>query len=365
MRCRHVRGWSGPEHARFGSRNGRGRAGRNRRSDRGSVLVLESAERLRLRRRDRPCEAHAGRDTRGPCGRDDAVRRCADARGSYGRSNRSVQPAGRRHRRDDRGGSAGGVRRDRCLQDNLPPLEGHALGARRADADEARRRRRDPTRRRCAHGGHRCARDHSRRRHRSEGRAHQAAVRRDCGHSSDVSRGICYLTREDRPKEARMRRRTFLGIAAVTPWLSACASNAITQANIQPVALQGLPAEVPAPLLRPGTQWQYTMRDGITGLVTDRATIRVTSSTPDGYAIDEDWQNGWAAARYDANLNPVQTKNIVYQPPFPRYEFPLSIGKVWSGTVMKDAVPAQRYGHVREEVKGSVAGWERITVPAG
>ena len=162
-----------------------------------------------------------------------------------------------------------------------------------------------------------------------------------------------------------MRRRTFLGIAAVTPWLSACASNAITQANIQPVALQGLPAEVPAPLLRPGTQWQYTMRDGITGLVTDRATIRVTSATPDGYAIDEDWQNGWAAARYDANLNPVQTKNIVYQPPFPRYEFPLSIGKVWSGTVMKDAVPAQRYGHVREEVKGSVAGWERITVPAG
>jgi hypothetical protein len=162
-----------------------------------------------------------------------------------------------------------------------------------------------------------------------------------------------------------MKRRTFLGMGAVAPWLAACASNAITEANIQSVAPQGLPAQVPAPLLRPGTQWQFTMRSGITGLVTDRATFRVASAAPDGYAIDEDWQKGPAQGRYDANLNPVRTKNTAYEPPYPRYEFPLSIGKNWSATVMRDAVPAQLQGRVREEVKGNVAGWERVTVPAG
>jgi len=61
----------------------------------------------------------------------------------------------------------------------------------------------------------------------------------------------------------------------------------------------------------------------------------------------------------------VRTYNLDFQPAFPRFSFPLAIGKTWQGEVRKRDVPAQRYGNVRESVKATVAGWERITVPAG
>jgi hypothetical protein len=45
--------------------------------------------------------------------------------------------------------------------------------------------------------------------------------------------------------------------------------------------------------------------------------------------------------------------------------FPLAIGKTWGGEVVSSEVPARRYATLRQRLKASVRGWERVTVPAG
>ncbi len=162
-------------------------------------------------------------------------------------------------------------------------------------------------------------------------------------------------------------RRTFLGLLAISPWLGACVgSPVLRQAGLQPVAPEGLPQEIPAPTLRVGDQWQYRKRDGLTGLTTNESTIRIASVVPDGYAVAEAWQDGGAVeAQYDRSLNPLRTQNLVFDPPFPRYSFPLALGKAWGGEILMRVVPTQRYGTVRQRVRANVRDWERVSVPAG
>lgn len=162
-------------------------------------------------------------------------------------------------------------------------------------------------------------------------------------------------------------RRRLLRLLAATPFLGACGGpSVLRQAGLQPVPPDGLPAEVPAPVLGVGNEWRYVMRDAMTGLVTDRTQRRVTAAGPDGYTLAENSQaTGPFEARYDRNLNPIRWKNRAFAPAYPRYAFPLAIGKTWQADVRSSAVPAVRYGTLLERGSAVVRGWERVTVPAG
>jgi hypothetical protein len=161
-------------------------------------------------------------------------------------------------------------------------------------------------------------------------------------------------------------RRAFLALVASVPALGACVGSPLQQAGITPVPAAGQPPQVPAPVLGVGDEWRYTLRSGLNGVVQDTLAMRVAAADATGYSIDETWGSiGPVTARYDRNLNALRTRNVVNQPAFPRYRFPLSIGQTWSATVMSEKQPVERYGRWREEMQAQVAGWERITVPAG
>jgi hypothetical protein len=165
---------------------------------------------------------------------------------------------------------------------------------------------------------------------------------------------------------SRFSRRAFLGGLLVLPVLAGCGSPVLRDAAIQPASAVGMPAQVPAPALRAGDRWAYTQRDALTGLVSNQAQIRIAAVTGEGYRVVEEWQKGGTvSALYDPELNPMRTYNLSFQPAFPRFSFPLAVGKSWQGSVLKRDVPAQRYGNVREWVRATVRGWERVTVPAG
>jgi hypothetical protein len=167
------------------------------------------------------------------------------------------------------------------------------------------------------------------------------------------------------PVSGSISRRTFLGFALVA--LTGCSGpSPLTRADIQAVSPAGLPGEVPAPALRTGNWWEYIQRDQLTGLQSNRVRIRVAGVTPDAYPMQEDWQQGGViAASYDLDLNPTRTDNLSFQPAFPRFSFPLVVGKAWHGEVIEHEAPPKQFGALLQQVSGSVGGWDRITVPAG
>lgn len=165
----------------------------------------------------------------------------------------------------------------------------------------------------------------------------------------------------------RATRRRLLRLLAATPLLGACGGTTVlNQMGLQPVPSDGLPREVPAPALQVGDEWHVVKRSALTGLTIDKARVRVTAAGPEGYVVAEDWQTaGPVAARYDRNLNPLRSGAWVYEPAYPRFSFPLAIGKTWSGEVISSEVPFRRYGTLRQRLKVSVRGWERVNVAAG
>jgi hypothetical protein len=163
------------------------------------------------------------------------------------------------------------------------------------------------------------------------------------------------------------RRRRLIGFLAAAPLLGACGGTTVlNQMGLQPVAPDGLPRELPEPALQVGDEWQFVKRSALTGLTLDRARVRVTAVGRDGYAAAEDWQAaGPVAARFDRNLNPLHSGDWVYEPAYPRFSFPLAIGKAWSGEVIASEVPSRRYARLRQRLKANVRGWERVAVAAG
>jgi len=165
----------------------------------------------------------------------------------------------------------------------------------------------------------------------------------------------------------RATRRRLLRVLATAPLLGACGGTTVlNQMGLRPVPPEGLPREVVAPLLQVGDEWRYVKRSALTGLTIDQVQVRVSAVGRDGYAVAEDWQTaGPVAARFDRNLNPLSSGNWVHEPAFPRYSFPLGVGQVWSGEVISSEAPARRYATLRQRLKASVRGWERVTVAAG
>jgi hypothetical protein len=106
--------------------------------------------------------------------------------------------------------------------------------------------------------------------------------------------------------------------------------------------------------------------DELTGLVSERMRVVVTRADADGYDLTETLQAGNVYdVRYDRILNLVRWRNRAFAPAYPRFAFPLAIGKTWQVDVRSSAIPAVRYGTLIERVSAVVRGWERVTVPAG
>jgi hypothetical protein len=162
-------------------------------------------------------------------------------------------------------------------------------------------------------------------------------------------------------------RRNIIGCIALAPLLSACGGESVLrQAGLQPVSPAGQPTSVPAPGIRVGDEWLYVERAELTGLEVDRARIRVVAVGPEGYSVTESWQmGGTVAARYDRNLNPLRSGNAVYEPAYPRYSFPLSIGETWRGTTVAHVQSPSGGASIRQTLRANVSGWERVSVPAG
>lgn len=162
-------------------------------------------------------------------------------------------------------------------------------------------------------------------------------------------------------------RRNILGFMALGPLLSACGGTSVLrQADLQPVPAAGRPNALSAPVIRVGDQWNFVMRSGLTGLVADRVRAEVTAVESDGYTVAETWQTaGPVTARYDLDLNPLRSGNVVYEPAYPRFSFPLAIDKSWRGQTVAREQPRRLFGVLRQDLRANVHGWERATVPAG
>jgi hypothetical protein len=166
---------------------------------------------------------------------------------------------------------------------------------------------------------------------------------------------------------ASTTRRNLLRTLAAVPLLGACGGpSVLQQADLRPVSPEGLPRELPAPALRAGDEWRYLMRSVLTGLTTDRVQLRVSAVDADGYSIaGQSGQSGPFEARFDRNLNPIRNRNVAFAPPYPRYAFPLAIGKAWRTEVRTTVAGRPDQGTLLQDVSATVHGWERVTVPAG
>ncbi len=153
---------------------------------------------------------------------------------------------------------------------------------------------------------------------------------------------------------------------ALGPLLSACGTSVLRQADLQPVPPEGRLNALPAPAIRVGDQWKFVIYAELSGRVVDQVRAEVTAAGPDGFTVAETWQTaGSVNARYDRNLNPLRTGTVAYEPAYPRFSFPLTIGKTWRGQTLAKEQPQSLFGAVRQDVRASVHGWERVTVPAG
>jgi len=123
------------------------------------------------------------------------------------------------------------------------------------------------------------------------------------------------------------------------------------------------------PDIRVGERWTYQVTDGFTNLkstvvmevttVTDnqihtrraRTALAAVMPTAAAGAVDV-FNRDWNLLRED---------ETEYAPHYPSFQFPLEIGRSWSGTVQF----SRSDGPVVQRLTAEVAGWERVAVPAG
>ena len=120
-----------PQHGRPRARKGRRRGRRGRRRRRRRLFEEPDAVDLCGRRRDEPGQPHAGRDPRRARLRRHGLRQHAVHGRSHAHPDCGLLDAGNRRHRLRRGRGARHFRRDRRLQDELPPVARDALGPRR------------------------------------------------------------------------------------------------------------------------------------------------------------------------------------------------------------------------------------------
>lgn len=129
------------------------------------------------------------------------------------------------------------------------------------------------------------------------------------------------------------------------------------------------PRSASVPVVAAGDWWEYAVRDGYTGFDRGVHRLHVVSAGPDRMVVDvlKDGEHvdtrlyapGWQGLEHP--LPNIQ--RLRYEPAFPRYVFPLASGARWYRVVTAtDPETGARY---RVHTRARVAGWERVSVPAG
>ena len=127
---------------------------------------------------------------------------------------------------------------------------------------------------------------------------------------------------------------------------------------------------VERPDIRVGDQWKYRVTDGYTDetrsitaevVAVTENEIRTRNAQMPSVATDASSTGGMLEV-WDHNWNLLRQGEVDYAPYYPSMQFPLESGKTWSGTV---SINVEGNDQLIHEVEGQVAGWERVTVPAG
>ncbi|MES2561617.1 MAG: hypothetical protein V4637_02720 [Pseudomonadota bacterium] len=153
-----------------------------------------------------------------------------------------------------------------------------------------------------------------------------------------------------------------LGALCATVLVSSCTV-------ISSYAPANAPPSVSAPQVKTGDYWDYTVRDGYTGLPrgiyryqvasvdAERVTVHLIH---EGRLLDTlIYAPGWNGRE----LPLTNTQRFRYEPTYVAYSYPLAPGKTWYTVVRATDVQTGR--RFNTHVKGRVLGWERISVPAG
>jgi hypothetical protein len=119
--------------------------------------------------------------------------------------------------------------------------------------------------------------------------------------------------------------------------------------------------QVERPDVKVGDLWKYRITDTFTRLARE-VSIEVTSVTQDRIHTRSSLSANTATTdTWDREWNQLAEGAVVYTPFYPWFRFPLQEGGQWSGIVQF----VTGSGVMRHQVSARVAGWERITVPAG
>jgi len=158
-------------------------------------------------------------------------------------------------------------------------------------------------------------------------------------------------------------------LAAPTPPASA-AEAPPKVADTAPAGPRAKPAinvggAVERPDVRPGDWWTYRVTN-LLNKTTRSNTLETTAVTAsrietrrkggDGATADQGVTEAW-----DRDWNLLQTADVKFTPFYPTFRFPLEKDQSWSGSVTWSGSGVT----TKHDLKLSVAGWERVTVPAG
>jgi uncharacterized caspase-like protein len=137
----------------------------------------------------------------------------------------------------------------------------------------------------------------------------------------------------------------------------------------QPVVNVG--GRVERPDVRVGDRWKYRVTDRWTNLTNtvEMEAVTVTESriyTKNAASTLTGPHDGAAAGVvnvWDRDWNPLRQGDTDFTPYYPSAQFPLEAGKQWRGSMSRDGTLS--FVTVTYDVDARVAGWERVTVPAG
>lgn len=122
---------------------------------------------------------------------------------------------------------------------------------------------------------------------------------------------------------------------------------------------------VERPDVRPGDWWTYRVTNLLnrTTRTTTLETTTVTASRIETRrkAGDSATADQGVIEEWDRDWNLLQTADVKFTPFYPTFRFPLEKDKSWSGSVSWSGSGVT----TQHDLKLRVAGWERVTVPAG
>lgn len=131
----------------------------------------------------------------------------------------------------------------------------------------------------------------------------------------------------------------------------------------------GVPAQVPAPEIRVGDEWTYSVRDGFTGLDRGSQRYRITEAGSDRIVIAVSREGaGDEIHVYDRQWNwlrrpATNLQAFAYSPAYQAFAFPLAGGRTWKARLTAtDPADGRRFPLT---IDGAALGWERVKVPAG